>query len=166
MNHCERCGHPLSSHNADGKCRHAVDYGNGLCTCGTHDFGYLRAVVSVPEMVAAALHTAPGRDAAGFFYSKQQAKLVARYAEAWLDQTQPIGSINAIELCEGWADAAAVDEKRWWSIKRDADGKTSVVLRVRAPRSDVPQYFEHTGDTPRDSTAKAIMKAGQAGFGS
>lgn len=158
MNHCERCGHPLSSHDLDGQCAHSVNYGlHGRCTCDN----YLRAVVSLAEMLAAALHAGPGRDAQGSFYSAQQARLVARYAEALLDETAPTNTINAVELCEGWKDAAPEGQERDWKIQSGPGGAFMCVLKVRNNK-----VFVHTSTTPRDAAAKSIMLAGQEGFGS
>jgi hypothetical protein len=163
MNHCERCGHPLSSHDENGKCSHAVNFGpHGCCTCDN----YLRAVVSLPEMLAAALHAAPGRDASGTFYSGRQALLVARYAEALLDTIAPTQSIHALELLEGWRDACAVGEVRWFLVGCDADGNHNVHLYSR-PLEGAGHMWTHTSKQgARDAAAKAIMKAGQDGCGS
>lgn len=159
MTHCERCGHPLSSHDENGKCSHAVDYGKGCCTCDN----YLRAVVSLPEMVAAALHAGPGRDANGSFYSAQQARLVARYVEALLDTIAPTQSINALELLEGWRDGRAVDEVRWFTLSCDESGMYCVHLYAR-PANGAGHMWTHTSHQGgRDAASKAIMKAGLAG---
>lgn len=163
MTHCERCGHPLSSHDENGVCSHAVNYGpHGQCDCDN----YLRAVVSLPEMLAAALHTGPGRDNCGMFYSSQQARLVARYAEALLDTIAPTQSIHALELLEGWRDARAVDEVRWFSLSCDEGGNFNAHLYSR-PAEGAGHMWTHTSvQGARDSASKAIMKAGQDGCGS
>ncbi len=167
MNHCERCGHPLSSHDADGVCLCAVQFGNGRCTCDN----YLRAVVSLPKMLAAVLYTGPGRDASGSFYSAAQARLVARYADALLDTLEPTGTITGGELLEGWCDARATDERRSYSISRDQSGQCSVqvvVVRGSVGHDHAWQWSHASNGTNalRDAAAKAIMKAGQDGFGS
>lgn len=160
MTHCERCGHPLSSHDSDGKCIHAVNYGpHGRCDCDN----YLRAVVSLPEMVAAALHTGPGRDSAGRFYSSAQARLVARYVEALLDTIAPTQSIAALELLEGWRDARAVDEVRWFVLSCGESGDFNAHLYSRSPEGSGHMWTHTSPRGARDAAAKAIMKAGLSG---
>ncbi len=173
MTHCERCGHELGSHAPDGACSHPVGFGKGACPCDN----YLRAVVPLPDLVATALHASPGRDATGSFYSPAQARLVGRLAEALLEKVTPVGSISATELLEGWCDAAAVGESRSYSVSRSHDGScnvgllTSQTIRQHDELAHVPgvtsYQFTHTSlQGPRDAAAKAIMKAGQSGFGS
>lgn len=159
MTHCERCGHPLSSHDENGHCSHAVNYGKGCCPCDN----YLRAVVSLPEMIAAALHTGPGRDAVGKFYSSSQAQLVARYVEALLDTIAPTQSIHALELLEGWRDARAVDEVRWFSLSCDEVGNFNAHLYSRPPEGAGHMWTHTSIQGARDAASKAIMKAGLAG---
>ncbi|HXK19949.1 MAG TPA: hypothetical protein VNG33_19195 [Polyangiaceae bacterium] len=159
MTHCERCGHGIEHHDDAGNCSHAVDYGRGACTCDN----YLRAVTSVPELLASALHAAPGRDATGLFYSSSQARLVARYAEALLDNITPPTTISATELLEGWRDGRAVGEVRWFSLSCDESGQFNAHLYNR-PENGAGRMWTHTSlQTARDAAAKAIMKAGQDG---
>lgn len=159
MNHCERCGHPLASHDSEGKCSHAVNYGGGSCTCGHDGAGYLRAVVTLPEMLAAVLHTAPGRDANGSFFSSSQARLVGRFAEALLDQMPPTATGNALDLLEAWADRAPAGHSRTYSI--ELDGATYVVVIDQSPGLRI----RHTSVTSsRDAASKALQRAADSGL--
>jgi len=158
MTHCERCGHGVSSHNDLGECSHAVGYGTGFCSCDN----YLRAVAPLADMLATALHTGPGRDANGSFYSSAQARLVGRYAEALLDEVAPTGSINAIELLEGWRDRQTPAERRWYQLHAQQDGGFWCALYVTL-HNGTKSFCWTSTQNARDAAAKAIMKASQDG---
>lgn len=167
--HCERCGHNLSDHDTDGTCMHRVEYGGRhgthICPCDN----YLRGVGTLAEELGRALFASPGRDATGQFYNNDQARRVGRLAEALLDTITPTQSINALELLEGWSDAAPVGEFRNYVLTRGVDGSAQVQLYARWA-SGAGHYLSnswtHASLTPRDAAAKAIMKAGQEGHGS
>jgi hypothetical protein len=164
-NPCERCGHPMTSHDSEGSCSHAVNYGDsGQCVCGKHGHaGYLRAVVSVPELLAAVLHTGPGRDAHGNFYNHTQARLVGIFAEALLDTVAPTNTGNALDLCEAWKDhVPSSNERRAYCIQ-DRGGDFEVVLTVWGV-SDTKTFSFVSVTSSRDAAAKAIMLAGAEGF--
>lgn len=163
MNPCENCGHPMTSHNDVGVCLHHVSYGTGFCYCGDHGSqGYVRAVATLPELLAVALHASPGRDERGEFYNSNQARRVGLFAEALLDATVPTATGNALDLCEAWCDRRPAQEQRSYTIDRTEGGGCRVGLFVRG-YGKVRQHYYTSTDNSRDAAAKAIMKAESAG---
>lgn len=163
MNHCERCGHKLTEHGSEGECHHHVTaFGRGPCPCD----GYLRAEGTLLELIGQALYASPGRDSEGNFYAVSQARRVCLLVDALLDDNMPTKSIDAIELCEGWRDARAVNEIRWFILSCDENGQNNCHLYNR-PANGSGRIWTHSSTTsPRDAAAKAIMKAGNDGAGS
>lgn len=163
--HCERCGHNLSDHDTTGTCMHAVAYnGNGVhtCTCDS----YLRGTGTLAEELGRALFAAPGRDATGMFYSAAQAQRVGKLCEALLDTLMPTTAIDAIELCEAWVDAAEPKHRRSYKLEGAAGNAFFCQLTDDSQARGLQLFSWTSTQSVRDAAAKAIMKAGQEGFGS